>query len=123
MSDKPQSVPTKVSDVVPKRTGNVGNPAASMTLLVNTNRDITATATKRERESSRHLPLFREPLSNHPAEEKVAVMRAAIEAGADVNQLDEEPIVGYNEGRPLDACINGNAYAVRGRIRGQYPRY
>lgn len=78
-----------------------------MTLSVNTNRDITAAATQGERTSSRQLPLFREPLSNHPAEEKVDVMRAAIEAGADVNQLDEEPIVGYNEGRPLDTCING----------------
>lgn len=107
MSDKPQSVSTKVSGVVPKRTENVGNPAVSMTLSVNTNRDITAAATQGERTSSRHLPLFRKPLSNHPAEEKVAVMRAAIEAGADVNQLDEEPIVGYNKGRPLDACING----------------
>lgn len=38
------------------------------------------------------------PLSNHPAEEQVAAMRPAIAVGADVHQLDEEPIVGYNEG-------------------------
>lgn len=67
--------------------------------------------------SSRNLPLFREPLSSqHSAEEKVAAMRAAIEAGADVNQLDQEPIVGYNEGRPLDVCVKHNYTSNLGAI-------
>ena len=53
----------------------------------------------------RMTPLFREPLSNHTVEVKLAAVRAAIEAGADVNQLDDDP-TGHNEGRPLDACLN-----------------
>lgn len=53
-------------------------------------------------------PLFLEPLSHeHTAEEKVAAMRAAISAGADVNEMDHTPY-GYgcqNRGRPLHFCL------------------
>lgn len=110
-----------VSDDVPKKPANFDNPADSITLSVDINKDITAADTKVERKSSRYLPLFREPLSNHPAEEKVAAMRAAIDAGADVNQMDQEPIVGYNEGRPLDACINGSHFPGGVRLEDNIP--
>lgn len=75
-------------------------------------------ANENHRDTSRYSV---KPLSNHPAEEKVAAMRAAIEAGADVNQLDEEPIVGYNEGRPLDACIDGSHMPAGGRLADNIP--
>ncbi|KAJ4302877.1 hypothetical protein N0V90_001768 [Kalmusia sp. IMI 367209] len=55
---------------------------------------------------SQKSPLIIEPLSNHTVETRLAVMRAAISAGADVNALDLDPFLGYNEGRPLDACLN-----------------
>lgn len=121
MSNKPQSISTNASDDIPKKPANVGNPADSITLSVDMNKYTTTADTKGERKSSRHMPLFREPLSNHPVEEKVAAMRAAIEAGADVNQLDQEPIVGYNEGRPLDACINGSHMPSGVRLEDNIP--
>lgn len=71
--------------------------------------------------SSRHLPLFREPLSNHSAEDKVAAMRAALAAGADVHQLDGEPVAGHNEGRPLDACLNVGHMAGGARLADNVP--
>lgn len=97
---------TSPGDGVSQEPANARNPAASMTLLADAKEDTAAADTMEEPKSSRHLPLFREPLSSHSPEEKVAAMRAAIEAGADVHMLDQEPIVGYNEGRPLDACLN-----------------
>lgn len=60
---------------------------------------------RREWMTTHQPPLFVEPLSDHSTEEKVAAMRAAIEEGADVNELDHEPRQGYNEGRPLHACL------------------
>lgn len=48
-------------------------------------------------------------------------MRAAIEAGADVHQLDQEPIVGYNEGRPLDACINTSHFSGEAWLEDNIP--
>lgn len=50
-------------------------------------------------------PLHHEPLSTHPIEKKLARMRAAIAAGADVNGLDESEPICHREGRPLDACL------------------
>lgn len=101
---------------------NVENPAASTALPGDADQQTgTLADTKDKRKSSRHLPLFREPLSNHPAEEKVAAMRAAIAAGADVHQLDQEPIVGYNEGRPLDACLNVSHMAKGARLVDNIP--
>ena len=98
---------TKPSDAVSQEAANAGNPTASMTLPADASKDTAAADAEGERKSSWHLPLFREPLSYHPPEEKVAAMRAAIEAGADVHQMDQEPIVGHNLGRPLDACLKG----------------
>lgn len=46
-----------------------------------------------------------EPLSTHSAETMVTVCRAAIANGEDVNAPDTLPILGHNEGRPLDACL------------------
>lgn len=103
---------------------NVEIPAASTTLPTDADREgaqRTAVDTKGAQKSSRHLPLFHEPLSNHSAEEKVAAMRAAIAAGADVHQLDQEPIVGYNEGRPLDACLNVSHMAEGARLADNIP--
>lgn len=103
---------------------DVGPSAASTTLPTDVSQMGTkssATDTNGERKSSRHLPLFHEPLSNHSAEEKVAAMRAAIAAGADVHQLDQEPIVGYNEGRPLDACLNVSHMAEGARLADNIP--
>lgn len=50
-------------------------------------------------------PLHSEPLSTHPVEVKLANIRAAIAAGADVNGLDESDPACHREGRPLDACL------------------
>lgn len=50
-------------------------------------------------------PLHHEPLSAHTVEKKLARMRAAIAAGADVNGLDESEPICHREGRPLDACL------------------
>lgn len=98
-------MPTEASDDVAIKPENVGSPTASETVAADANKDAASAETKDEQIPSRYQPLFREPLSNHPIEEKLAAMRAAIEAGADVNQLDNDPIVGYNLGRPLDACV------------------
>lgn len=68
-------------------TTNVETPTASTTLPADADQEGTegtAADTRGERNSSRHLPLFREPLGNHSAHEKVAAIRAAIAAGADV---------------------------------------
>ncbi|KAL1962646.1 hypothetical protein VTN77DRAFT_9280 [Rasamsonia byssochlamydoides] len=51
-------------------------------------------------------PLFYEPISDHPIEVKLARMKGAIEAGADVNELDHEPDARRNLGRPLDFAVN-----------------
>lgn len=107
MPDNSQSVFTELNEDVSQKPAKVGDPAASMTPPAGAN-DTAAADTKGEPKSSLHHPLFRYALSNHPPEVKVAAMRASIEAGADVNQMDGEPIVGYNEGRPLDACLNGS---------------
>lgn len=50
-------------------------------------------------------PLHSEPLGTHPVEVKLANIRAAIAAGADVNGLNESDLVCHWEGRPLDACL------------------
>ncbi|KAL1849881.1 hypothetical protein Daus18300_013138 [Diaporthe australafricana] len=50
-------------------------------------------------------PLHSESLSTHPVEIKLANIRAAIAAGADVNGLDESEPTYHREGRPLDACL------------------
>jgi hypothetical protein len=50
-------------------------------------------------------PLIMEPLSSHSAETMLAACRAAIANGEDVNAPDTLPHVGFNEGRPLDACL------------------
>lgn len=50
-------------------------------------------------------PLITEPISNHSVEIMLAACRAAIANGDDVNAPDTLPHVGYNEGRPLDACL------------------
>lgn len=105
-------------------TTNDETPTTSTSLPAHTNQDGTegtAIDTKAELKSSRHLPLFREPLSNHSAQEKVAAMRAAIAAGADVHELDQEPIMGYNEGRPLDACLNVSHMAEGARLVDNIP--
>lgn len=49
--------------------------------------------------------LVTEPLSRHSVETMLAACRAAITNGEDVNALDTVAHVGYNEGRPLDACL------------------
>lgn len=98
-------MPTEASDDVAIKPEDVGSPTGSETVAADANKDTAAVETKDEPIPSRYQPLFREPLSNHPIEEKLAVMRAAIEAGADIHQLDNNPIVGYNLGRPLDACV------------------
>ena len=46
-------------------------------------------------------PLFWEPITDHPIKVKLANMRAAIAAGADVNELDKAPDPRRNYGRPL----------------------
>lgn len=116
MSKKARSIPI----------GSVGNPVAPATFPTEAEKQHTSTIADNDtrdeqRKSSRYLPLFREPLSNHPADERVAAMRAAIQAGADVHQLDQEPIVGYNEGRPLDACINTSHFAGGARLEDNIP--
>lgn len=50
-------------------------------------------------------PLHSEPLSTHPVEVKLANIRPAMAAGADVNGLDESDPACHREGRPLDACL------------------
>lgn len=50
-------------------------------------------------------PLFAEPLSRHPVEEKLARIREVIAAGADVNGLDDSEPACHREGHPLDACL------------------
>lgn len=70
---------------------------------------------RREWMATHRPPLFIEPATSHSPEEKVAAMRAAIEAGADVNQLDLRPYGGHNEGRPLHACL------LRGSIADNLP--
>lgn len=66
-------------------------------------------------------PLITEPLRNHPSETKLAVVRAAIEAGGNVNELDDDPFLGYNEGRPLDACLNSPHMDGGASIRDNFP--
>jgi hypothetical protein len=46
-------------------------------------------------------PLFWEPTTDHPISAKLANMKAAIAAGADVNELDKAPDPRRNYGRPL----------------------
>jgi hypothetical protein len=53
----------------------------------------------------RRSPLILEPLTSHSAETMLAACRAAIANGEDVNAPDTLPHVGFNEGRPLDACL------------------
>ncbi|KAF1970342.1 hypothetical protein BU23DRAFT_649875 [Bimuria novae-zelandiae CBS 107.79] len=50
--------------------------------------------------------LATDPLRNHSAATKLAVMRIAIKNGDRVNDVDCHPHIGNNEGRPLDACLN-----------------
>lgn len=50
-------------------------------------------------------PLHGEPLTNHPVEVKLARIREAIAAGADINGLDDSDPACHREGRPLDACL------------------
>ena len=47
-----------------------------------------------------HPPLFWKPISDHSIEIKLTNMRAAIAAGADVNELDQEADPRLNNGRP-----------------------
>lgn len=49
--------------------------------------------------------LIMEPLSLHSAEVMLAACRAAIANGEDVNAPDTLPLLGHNEGRPLNACL------------------
>ncbi|KAF2993982.1 hypothetical protein E8E13_001373 [Curvularia kusanoi] len=57
------------------------------------------------KKSGRRSALIAEPLSIHSTEEMLAACRAAIANGEDVNAPDTHPHRGYNEGRPLDACL------------------
>lgn len=62
--------------------------------------------TKKQKPKLRHRgPLHGEPLSTHPVEVKLARIREAIAAGADVNGLDDSDPACHREGRPLDACL------------------
>lgn len=53
-----------------------------------------------------HHPLFWEPISDHPIDTKLANTRAAIAAGADVNELDQEVDPRRNNGRPLHFALS-----------------
>jgi hypothetical protein len=55
--------------------------------------------------SGQRSVLITEPLSSHSVETMLAVCRAAIANGEDVNAPDTLPHVGFNKGRPLDACL------------------
>jgi hypothetical protein len=50
-------------------------------------------------------PLFWESILEHPVEVKLANMRAAIAAGANVNELDQETYPCRNNGRPLHFAL------------------
>lgn len=50
-------------------------------------------------------PLFWEPISQNPIGVKFANRRAAIAAGADVNELDHDPDPRKSCGRPLDMAV------------------
>lgn len=53
-----------------------------------------------------HPPLFWEPISGHPIDLKVANIRAAIAAGANVNELDWEVAPRRNNGRSLHLALS-----------------
>lgn len=73
--------------------------------------------TPRTNNESGHATYLYHNSANHSAitrrKRGVAALRAIIQAGADVHQLDQEPIVDYNKGRPLYASID-TSYSVGG---------
>ena len=50
-------------------------------------------------------PLFIEPISGHPIQEKLSAMKTALASGADPNELDHQPRAERNQGRPLHMAI------------------
>lgn len=51
----------------------------------------------------------------------VAAVRTALENGDDVNQLDTDPHLGLNAGRPLDACLRASLMPGRKSIIENLP--
>jgi hypothetical protein len=66
-------------------------------------------------------PLITVPLTARTTPEKLSAMREAIASGHDVNAHDDEPVLGYNEGRPLDACFNNVHMAHGARVQDNLP--
>ncbi|KAF1962804.1 hypothetical protein CC80DRAFT_487272 [Byssothecium circinans] len=105
MSDKPQIPPADVGSTLPSTATlpKTSTPSPPPALPAQENPDNEPRIPKPTHLKS---PFFREPFRNHPASTIVSIIRAAIEAGGDVNGLDDDPYLGFNEGRPLDACLN-----------------
>ncbi|RFU36214.1 hypothetical protein B7463_g88, partial [Scytalidium lignicola] len=53
-------------------------------------------------------PLLYIPASYIPIDEKIALMKQAIEAGDNVNQLDPTPDRRYSRGRPLNVAVDSD---------------
>ena len=66
-----------------------------------------------------HAPLFWESLQVKPVSEKLAIMKAALEAGVDPNETDREPCLHMNRRRPLRYAIA--AARDRGMFHGEIP--
>lgn len=61
---------------------------------------------KKKPKLRKRQPLHSKPLGTHPVEVKLANIRAAIAAGANVNGLNESDPVCHREGCLLDACLH-----------------
>ncbi|KAF2636448.1 hypothetical protein P280DRAFT_151429 [Massarina eburnea CBS 473.64] len=112
MSDETHTPPANVSDTVPT-SSTASTPQQS-----------TQPSTSDKTEVHPFLlksPLIVKPLQNWEISGRLAAMRAAISAGEDVNKLDDEAMIGFNEGRPLDACLRLGHMAGNADYRDNLP--
>lgn len=87
----------------PPQTTATDNPTVHQTELGEDEPDSEGITMKEKRAKKSRLHTV--PLGGAPIEVKLARMRKAIDAGADVNGLDYSLPKGHRDGRPLHACL------------------